>query len=56
MTTKPTGTDDWKVDWEGHRQWQLTSMLNTTPAQRIAWLEEMIALAYDTGALPRPKQ
>jgi len=25
----------------------------TTPAQRLAWLEEMIVLAHRSGALPR---
>jgi hypothetical protein len=29
--------------------------LRATPAQRLAWLEEMIALAYSTGALPRKR-
>jgi hypothetical protein len=36
--------DDWQADWEGHRQWQLTATLDTTPAQRLAWLEEVLAL------------
>ena len=38
--------DDWQADWEGHRLWQLTAALDATPAQRLAWLEEMIQLAY----------
>lgn len=38
--------EDWKADWEGHRQWQLTAALAATPAQRLAWLEEMIEVAY----------
>lgn len=45
--------DDWGVSWEGHRRAQLTRGLAATPAQRLAWLEEMLALAYRTGALPR---
>jgi predicted nucleotidyltransferase len=40
-------------DWEGHRLEQLTLGLAATPAQRLAWLEEMILLAHRTGALPR---
>jgi hypothetical protein len=44
---------DWKVSWEAHRRTQLTLGRNATPAQRLAWLEEMIDLAFRTGALPR---
>lgn len=44
-------TDDWECDWEGHRRWQLTAALAATPAQRLAWLEEMIELAHRCGAL-----
>ena len=36
--------DDWQADWEGHRKWQLTAALSSTPAQRLAWLEEMLEL------------
>lgn len=43
--------DDWQVDWEGHRRWQLTAGLAATPAQRLAWLEDMIELAQQCGAL-----
>lgn len=45
--------DDWKADWEGHRQWQLTAGLAATPAQRLAWLEEALEFAYRCGALDR---
>jgi len=45
--------DDWQADWEAHRRHQLTMALAATPAQRLAWLEEMIALAWRTGALPK---
>jgi len=44
---------DWRVDWESHREAQRERWLAATPAQRLAWLEEMIALAWKTGALPR---
>jgi hypothetical protein len=38
--------------WEAHRREQLVQGLAATPAQRVAWLEEVLALAYRTGALP----
>lgn len=42
-------------DWEDARRRALTLGLEATPAQRLAWLEEMIELAHRTGALPRPR-
>ena len=45
--------DTWEASWESHRLHQLTLGLAATPAQRLAWLEEMIVLAHATGALPR---
>jgi hypothetical protein len=36
--------DDWQADWDGHRKWQLTAALGSTPAQRLAWLEEVLDL------------
>jgi hypothetical protein len=47
--------DEWGVGWEAHRVHQLTMALQATPAQRLAWLEEVIALAYRAGALPKPR-
>lgn len=44
---------DWQCGWEDARKRQLTAGLDATPAQRLAWLEEMLALAYRSGALPR---
>ncbi len=44
--------DDWGAGWEAHRVHQLTLALSATPAQRLAWLEDMIVLAYEVGALP----
>lgn len=32
----------------------VTLALDATPAQRLAWLEEAIEIAYASGALPRP--
>ena len=51
--SKPTATDAWPVTWAAHRADQLDRMLAVTPAQRLAWLEEMIRVAFLTGALPR---
>ena len=44
---------DWEADWDSHDRWQMVAGLAATPAQRLAWLEEMIALAFGAGALPR---
>ncbi|MDH4111221.1 MAG: hypothetical protein OEV60_00885 [Actinomycetota bacterium] len=40
--------------WEAHRRAELEGALTATPAQRLLWLERAIALAFETGALPRP--
>lgn len=48
-----TSDDDWEADWDSHARWQLVSGLAATPAQRLAWLEEMRAFAYRHGALQR---
>ena len=47
---------DWEADWDSHANWQITAGLAATPAQRLAWLEDMIALARQSGALPRPPE
>ncbi len=52
---RETLPDDWGAGWEAHRVHQLTFALRATPAQRLAWLEEMIVLAYQVGALPKPR-
>lgn len=43
---------DWNVAWDEHRAAQMTAAMEATPAQRLAWLEEMLRLAYRSGALP----
>lgn len=43
----------WPVTWHAHRRAQLAAWMAATPAQRLAWLEEMIEVAYQAGALPR---
>ncbi len=42
-----------EAGWEAHRREKLVAGLALTPAQRLAWLEEAIAFAHRTGALPR---
>lgn len=37
--------------WEDAEYWRKESFLRMTPAQRLEWLEEMLDLAYATGAL-----
>jgi hypothetical protein len=37
--------------WDASDQGLLSGTLVATPAQRIAWLEEALQLAYATGAL-----
>ena len=46
-------SDDWDSDWEGQERWQMVAGLSATPMQRLAWLEEMRALALLSGALQR---
>ena len=43
----------WACGWEDARKRQLTAGFEATPAQRLAWLEDVIILAYRSGALPR---
>lgn len=52
---RETPRDDWDASWEAHRIHQLTLALTATPAQRLAWLEEVIILAHRVGALPRQR-
>jgi len=39
--------------WAEHRREQARDWLTTTPAQRLAWLEQAIQFARDVGALPK---
>jgi hypothetical protein len=51
-----SSSSDWQADgWESARKRKLTLGLDATPADRLAWLEQAIALAWATGALPRPR-
>ena len=49
--TAPTRPRKWVGTWAEVEQAQLESMLRATPAQRLAWLEEAMRLAYAAGAL-----
>jgi hypothetical protein len=54
MTERVIPGDDWRFEtWEEHYQHRLTLGLEATPAERLAWLEEVLRLAYQCGALPR---
>ena len=41
--------------WISKRQRRFTLALAASPAERLAWLEQAITLAWQTGALPRPR-
>ena len=48
----PTGGNQrWDVTWADVEPAQLETMLTATPAQRLAWLDEAMRLAYASGAL-----
>ncbi len=51
MTERHESADRWDATWEGARKQLLESTLAATPAQRLAWLEEMLELAHRAGAL-----
>lgn len=36
-----------------HRREELKGWLKATPAERLAWLEEALTIAYQSGALPK---
>jgi hypothetical protein len=46
-------TTDWRADWDAHAQRQRDRLGTTTPAQRLAWLEEALEFAASVGAMPR---
>lgn len=39
--------------WEDAERWSLEAALRATPAQRLAWLEEVRRIAWQSGALDR---
>ena len=44
-------TRPWVVTWEDVERAQLETVLMATPAQRLAWLEDAMHLAWAAGAL-----
>jgi hypothetical protein len=55
MVETDDSRDPWDgATWEGARRQLLRSTLAATPAQRLAWLEEALELAYRSGALKPP--
>lgn len=44
---------DRRCGWEDQEQLGLEASMAATPAQRLEWLEEALALAWASGALPR---
>jgi hypothetical protein len=51
MPERSKSADRWDATWEGARKQLLESTLAATPAQRLAWLEEVLELAHRAGAL-----
>jgi hypothetical protein len=49
----PSGQPE--ADWDAAQQDLLAATLAATPAQRLAWLEEALRLAYASGAL-KPRE
>jgi len=41
----------WDATWDGASRQLFDSNLAATPAQRLAWLEEALELAYRAGAI-----
>lgn len=41
------------LDFDAARMHAITLGLSASAAQRIAWLEEVLAIAHASGALPR---
>ena len=53
MPNKPAVSSDvaQPADWNAADQNLLSATLSATPAQRLAWLEEALCVAYASGAL-----
>jgi hypothetical protein len=56
MSERADSKKRWDATWAGARRQHLESTLAATPAQRLAWLEEMLELAHRSGALARLDQ
>ena len=51
QTRKPSSFPEWSAPFEENERHLLELTLSATPAQRLAWLEEALELAYRSGAL-----
>lgn len=51
MPERSRPSERWDATFEGARKRLLESTLAATPAQRLAWLEEMLEIAHRAGAL-----
>ena len=56
--TKPTSTNEpfYPVTWDEVKEAELDDALRATPAQRLAWLEEAMRLAWMAGATKEQKE
>lgn len=52
----PTPSQETMGTFEETARSHLQQSLSATPAQRLAWLEEALELAYQSGALPSKTQ
>jgi hypothetical protein len=50
----PAPAQEWGT-WQDNERRARVAGLAATPEQRLRWLEEAIAFAHATGALPRPR-
>lgn len=55
VDVKHTSEDErfWPVTWDEVKEAELDDALRATPAQRLAWLEEALRLAWKAGAIKR---
>ena len=55
MNDHRSKADPWRCGtWEGSREARLDAVLAVTPAQRIAWLEDALHLAFRATRRSRP--
>ena len=56
--TEPTSTNEsfYPVTWDEVEEAELDDALRATPAQRLAWLEEVMKLAWMAGATKGEKE
>jgi hypothetical protein len=52
------GPDDHclRADFRAAEEWALEASLAATPSQRLAWLEQALAFAYEVAALKAAEQ